>query len=104
MQAEQETVQQAFSKTAKSRAQVEWSEDDRRYNQLWVSSGADFRSSARNGDGSISWAELWSAAKLIPHSKSRAEVRELFRIVDADQDGTLELRDYLDVVTLVDES
>ena len=79
--------------------------NERQYNQLWVSSGADFRSSDRNADDSISWSELWSATKLIPHSKSRAEVRKLFRIVDADQDGTLELRDYLDVMAwLVDAS
>ena len=105
------TVKKAVSRKAAARAsksggQVVWSDEEHQHRQLWMSRGVDFQSSDhRDGDGSISWSELWSAARQIFVSKSRVDVQRVFQRVDVDKDGALDVQEYLDALAwLVDAS
>jgi Ca2+-binding EF-hand superfamily protein len=65
--------------------------------------GADFLSSDRDGDGSISFSELRLASGRISASTFRfEEVEEVFRMVDVDKDGVLGVTEDLTAISWLD--
>ncbi len=108
LKTKKKTVKQAVSRKAAARAsksggQDGWSGDDRQYNQLLLSRGADFMRSDRDGDGSTSLSKHWSAAGQISVSKSRADVKEVFHLVDDGKDGVLDITEYLNALSWLDD-
>ena len=102
------TVKKANSKTAAAKASISgghvvWSVDDHQYNQLFLARGADFLSSDRDGDGSISLSELWLASGRISVSTFRfEEVEEVFHQVDVGKNGVLDVTEYLNAISFLD--
>ena len=102
------TAKKAKSKKAATKAsqkggQAVWSADDHQYNQLYMARGADFLSSDRDGDGSISFSELRKASGRISASTFRfKEVEEVFRLVDVNKDGVLGVTVYLNAMSWLD--
>ncbi len=93
----------AAAKASKTGGQLGWSDDDHKYNQLFLARGADFLSSDRDGDGSVSFSELRLASGRISASILRFdEVEEVFRLVDLDKDGVLDVTEYLNAISWVD--
>ena len=93
----------AATKASKKGGQVVWSADDHQYNQLYMARGADFLSSDRDGDGSISFSELRLASGRISASTFRfKKVEEVFRLVDVDKDGVLGVTEYLNAISWLD--
>ena len=111
LKAKQKTVKQAFSKKAAARANSDgqgvWSEEDHRYDllkKLYVSRGADFVSSDRDGDGTISLPEFRLASRKISVSAFRPrEVGEIFHFVDKDKNGVLSGTEYLNALAWFDD-
>ena len=70
---------------------------------LFWSRGADFLSSDRDGDGSISLSELWLASGRISVSTFRfEEVEEVFHLVDVGKNGVLDVTEYLNAISWLD--
>ena len=108
LKAKQKTVKQAVSKKAAARANSDgqgvWSEEDHRYDLLYVSRGADFVSSDKDGDGTISLPELRLASRRISVSAFRpVEVEEIFHFVDKNKNGVLSVTEYLNAVAWFDD-
>ena len=108
LKAKQKTVKQAVSKKAAARANSDgqgvWSEEDHRYDLLYVSRGADFVSSDRDGDGTISLPEFRLASRRISVSAFRpVEVEEIFHFVDKNKNGVLSVTEYLNAVAWFDD-
>jgi hypothetical protein len=108
LKATQKTVKQAVSKKAAARANSDgqgvWSEEDHRYDLLYVSRGADFVSSDRDGDGTISLPEFRLASRRISVSAFRpVEVEEIFHFVDKNKNGVLSVTEYLNAVAWFDD-
>ena len=111
LKATQKTVKQAVSKKAAARANSDgqgvWSEEDHRYDllkKLYVSRGADFVSSDRDGDGTISLPELRLATRRISVSALRpGKVEEIFYFVDKNDNGVLNVTEYLNAVAWFDD-
>ena len=81
-----------------------WSEEDHRYDLLYVSRGADFVSSDRDGDGTISLPELRLATRRISVSALRpGKVEEIFYFVDKNDNGVLNVTEYLNAVAWFDD-
>ena len=97
------TVKQALSKKAAAKAsisgrgEVGWSDDDYQDNQALLTRGADFRSSDRDGDGSISLSEFRLVIRRISASVARSEVTDkLFHFIDEDKNGALDITEFLE--------
>ena len=104
----QKTVKQFVSKKAIARANSDgqgvWSAEDHRDNLLYVSRGADFVSSDRDGDGTISLPELRLATRRISVSALRpGKVEEIFYFVDKNDNGVLNVTEYLNAVAWFDD-
>ena len=97
------TVKQALSKKAAAKAsisgrgEVGWSDDDYQNNQALLTRGADFRSSDRDGDGSISLPEFRLVCRRVSGSVVRAgRAEEIFHLFDKDKNGALDISEFLD--------
>jgi hypothetical protein len=97
------TVKQALSKTAAAKAsisgrgEVGWSDKDYHENQILLTRGADFRSSDRDGDGSISLPEFRLVCRRVSGSVVRAgRAEEIFHLFDKDKNGALDISEFLD--------
>jgi hypothetical protein len=79
------------------RGEVGWSADDYHDNQLLLTRGTDFRSSDRDGDGSISLPEFWLVCKRVSASVARSGgADEIFHIIDKDKNGALDITEFLE--------
>ena len=74
-----------------------WSADDYHDNQLLLARGADFRSSDRDGDGSISLSEFRLVIRRISASVARSEVTDKhFHFIDEDKNGALDISEFIE--------
>ena len=96
-------MKQALSKKAAAKAsisgrgEVGWSADDYHDNQILLTRGADFRSSDRDGDGSISLPEFRLVSRRVSASVARSGgADEIFHIIDKDKNGALDVTEFLD--------
>jgi hypothetical protein len=99
----QNTVKQALSKKAAAKAsisglgEVGWSDEDYHDNQILLARGADFRSSDRDGDGSISLPEFRRVCRRVSVSVARdGWDDEFFHHFDKDKNGALDISEFLD--------
>ena len=87
------------------RGEVGWSADDYHDNQLLLARGADFRSSDRDGDGSISLPEFRLVCRRVSVSVARAGgAEEIFHLFDKDKNGALDISEFLDGIWWAIES
>ena len=80
-----------------------WSAVDHQDNQPLLTHGVDFRSSDRDGDGSISLSELWLASERLPHLHRFEVVEKVFHLVDVKKTGVLDVTEYLDAIFNLEE-